>query len=103
MPCTSYLALRTSHPLPIERRLLSFSIDLQSALLAHRVGTLEDPVLPRGEPPEDARLHRLAPAEAQVRFQAGERVGRHRGALLDRDADLVGPVDVVGCGGDAGP
>ena len=40
------------------------------------------------------------PAEAQVRLEAGERVGRHRRALLDGDADLVVPVDVVGRGGD---
>ena len=84
----------------VEAGLLAGAVDLERALVADGVGPLEDPVLPRGEPAEDARRHVLLAGEAQVRFQAGERVGRHRGALLEGDADLVVPVDVVGRGGD---
>src|SRR5215475_9235732 len=58
-----------SHPLRIEHRLLPGAVALQRALVADRVRALEDPVLPGGEPREDLRLHRLGPAEAQVRLQ----------------------------------
>ena len=58
--------------------------DLQRAFFADGVRPLEDPVLPRRQPAEDLRLHRLGPGEAQVRFEAGHRVGRERGARLDR-------------------
>ncbi len=50
--------------------------------------------------PKIARLHRLGAAEAQVRLHAGQRVGRQARALLERDADLVVPVEVVGRDGD---
>src|SRR6516225_1545001 len=96
----SFSLIRWSDALEVEARLLAGAVDLERALLADRVRALEDPVLPRRQPTEDARRQVLARAEAQVRFQAGERIGRHRGALLDRDADLVVPVDVVGRGGD---
>ena len=46
------------------------------------------------------RLHRLRPAEAQVRLQAGEAVGREARALLQEHPDLVLPVDVVEREGD---
>ena len=84
----------------VEAGLLAGAVDLERALLADGVRALEDPVLPGGEAAEDARHHVLLAGEAQVRLQAGQRVGRHRGALLERDADLVVPVDVVGRGGD---
>ena len=60
------------------------------------VRALEDPVLPRREAGEDLALERLGPGEAERRLHAGERVGREGGALLDGDAHLVVPVDVVG-------
>src|SRR5439155_15095615 len=34
-------------------------------------------------------------AEAQILFEAGQRVGRERSALLDGDPQLVVPIDVV--------
>ena len=40
--------------------------------------------------------HRLGAGEAERRLHAGERVGRQRGALLDGDAQLVVPVEIVG-------
>ena len=70
--------------------------DLQRALLADGVRPLEDPVLPRGQPAEDLRLHRLRPGEAQIRFEAGQRVGRQRRARFDRQPHFVVPVDFVG-------
>src|SRR6478609_107977 len=84
----------------IEAGLFTGAVDLQRALRPDGVRALEDPVLPGGEATEDARRHVLARAEAQVRLQAGERIGRHRGAFLESDADLVVPVDVVGGAGD---
>src|SRR5690348_15156270 len=64
------------NPLRVERRLLPGPVLPQRPVLADRVGPLEDPVLPRGQPREDLRLHGLRPGEAQVRLHAGERVGR---------------------------
>src|SRR5215204_7503652 len=62
--------------LPVEFRPALLSVDFQRALVADGIRTLEDPVLPRGETPEDLRLHRLGAGEAQVRFEAGHRIRR---------------------------
>src|SRR5262245_3549237 len=91
---------RALHPFPVEPRLAAAAVDLERAVLTDRVGPAEDPVLPCREAPVDAGLHRLAPADAQVRLHAGQRVGREARALLEREAHFVVPVDVVGCGGD---
>src|SRR5689334_504011 len=80
-----------SDAVPVEARLVAGAVDLQRAAFADRVRADEDPVLPRGQAAEDARLHRLRAGKAQVRFHAGQRVGRHARALLERDADLVVP------------
>src|SRR5689334_11170837 len=89
-----------SNPLRIEHGLLAGAVATQRAVFADRVGALEDPVLPSGEPRKDLRLHRLRPAEAEVRFQASQTVGREARALLEEDADLVLPVDVIEREGD---
>src|SRR6201991_4812546 len=83
-----------SHPRHIELRLLAGAIAPQRAVLADRVGALENPVLPRRQAREDFRFHGFRADEAQVRFHAGQAVGRKTGALLEEHADLV-PVDVV--------
>ncbi len=72
------------------------AVAAQGALGPDGVGALEDPVLPRREPGEDLGLHRLRAREAQVGLHAGEGVGREAGALLEGEAHLVVPVDVVG-------
>src|SRR6266498_4226946 len=89
-----------SDAVPVESRLVAGAEYLQRAGLAHGIRAAENPVLPRGKAAEDARFHRLDDAEAQVRFHAGQRVGRQAGALLERDPDLLGPVELVGGGGD---
>src|SRR6478672_4561479 len=97
----SLLAIRNSlfasslDSLRIELGLHAAAVALQRALGTGRVGALEDPVLPGREPAEDARLHRLRTGEAQVRLHAGEAVGGEGGALLQEDAHLIGPVDMV--------
>src|SRR5262245_39971534 len=52
------LVLRSLNPVLVERRLHAAAVELQRALGADRVGTLEDPVLPGGQAAEDFRLHR---------------------------------------------
>src|SRR5215475_10621770 len=89
---TQQISLHSRH---IEFRLLAAAVAAQRALLADRVGALEDPVLPRGQPRKDFRFHRLWPGEAQACFHAGEAVGREACALLEEHADLVVPVDIV--------
>src|SRR2546423_10752071 len=92
-----------SYALPVEFRLGAGAVDLERAVLADRVRPVEDPVLPGGEAAEDARQHGLGAGEAQARLHAGERIGRQAGALLDRQADLFLPVELVGRrGGEAG-
>src|SRR5712691_6321103 len=81
-----------SHPFLVEGRLHAAAVELERALRADRVGALEDPVLPSGEPAEDLRLHGFWPGEAQVGFHAGQRVGREARALLQHDSELVVPV-----------
>src|SRR6476659_7199917 len=84
-----------SGPLPIELRPSLLSVHLERPLLADCVRTLEDPVLPRSQPSENFRLHRLGPGEAQVRLEPGHRVWRKRRARLDREPHLVVPLNLV--------
>src|SRR5574340_499711 len=63
-----------SDAVPVERGLVALAVDLQRALVADRVGTLEDPVLPRAQAAEDTREHVLGAVEAQVGLHAGERI-----------------------------
>src|SRR6201991_1345017 len=91
---------RSLHPCHIELRLLAGAVAAERALLADRVGTLEDPVLPGGEAGENLRFHGLGPDEAEVRLHASEAVGRERRALLEEYAHFIVPVDVVERKGD---
>src|SRR5450756_1840216 len=84
----------------IELRLLAGAVAAQRAVLADRVGALEYPVLPCRQAGEDFRFHGLGSDEAQVRFHAGEAVGREAATLLEEHPDLVVPVDVVEREGD---
>src|SRR5262245_19758227 len=90
----------SSHSSRVEYRLLAGAVAPQRALLADRVGTLEDPVLPGGEARKYFRFHGLRPAETQARLHTGERIGREARALLKEHADLVLVVDVVEREGD---
>src|ERR1700704_4983976 len=96
----SPFATRLLNPRHIELRLLAGAVAPQRAVLANRVGALEDPVLPRRQAREDFRFHGLGPDEAQIGFHAGETVGREAGALLEEHPDLVIPVDIVERKGD---
>src|SRR5258706_11132242 len=87
-------------PVPVELRLAAAAEDLECTGLAHRVRPDEDPVLPRRQATEDARLERLAAAEPQVRLEPGQRIGRQAAAFLERKTDLVRPVERIGCGRD---
>ena len=53
---------------PIEFGAGTATEHLERAGLADRVRTLKDPVLPCGEPAENARLHGLAAGEPQARL-----------------------------------
>src|SRR5947209_1341093 len=94
---TAEIPLNSRH---VELRLLAGAVAAQRAVFADRVGALEDPVLPRREAREDFRFHGLWPDEAQIRFHAGEAVGREGRALLQEHPHLVVPVDVVEREGD---
>src|SRR5262249_56711616 len=52
-------ASRPLHPLGVEHRLLPGAVAPERALIADRVGALEDPVLPRGEAPAPPGFHRF--------------------------------------------
>src|SRR5579883_3614081 len=97
--CASWRLWR-SRPLAVVLGLLAGAVEFQRALRSGGVGPLEYPVLPGREAGEDLGLHRLGAGEAQVRLHADQPVGREAGALLDREAHLVLPVDVVGGEGD---
>src|SRR5262249_34765364 len=80
---------------PIEFRSLPRAVHAQRAPRSDRVRPLKDPILPCREPCEDLALERFRAREPERRLHARERVGRERSALLDRDAHLVVPIDVV--------
>src|SRR5262249_48816307 len=83
----------SSHPLCVVGRLLAGAVAAQRAFLADRIGALEDPVLPGGQPRKDFRFHGLWPAKAQVGLEPGEPVRREARTLLEKHAHLVVPVD----------
>src|ERR1700745_2632785 len=85
----------SSNPRRIEARLLAGPIAPQGALFADRVGTLENPVLPGGQPRKNLRFHRFRTDEAKIRPHAGKAVRGEARALLEEHADLVIPVDIV--------
>ena len=89
-----------SNSLLIKSRADAGSVAAQRSLLADRVGTLEDPVLPGAQAPEDLALEGFRSGESQVRLHPGQGVGGKAHPLLERDADLVVPVDVVEHDGD---
>src|SRR5580658_9520116 len=61
-----------SYPFPVERGLFALAVNLERALVADGVRTLEDPVLPGGEAAEDAGIERLRTVEAQVRLERSQ-------------------------------
>src|SRR5262249_56100750 len=85
----------TESPLGVELRPPSGAIELERALVAHSVGPLKDPVLPRRQPAEDFRFHGLGTAEAERGFHPRERIRRKGRTFFDCKANLVIPVDFV--------
>src|SRR5581483_1519804 len=90
----------SSHSFLIERRRDARAVELERALLADGVRPLEDPVLPGGQTPENLGLHGLRAGKAQVRLHAGHGVRREACALLEQDAQLVVPVEILVSHGD---
>src|SRR5579883_1818441 len=89
-----------SNPCRIELRPFAGTVKAKRALLAEGVGPLENPVLPGGEARKDLGFHGLGAYEAQIRFHAGQPVGGKAGALLEKHAHFIIPVDVVEREGD---
>src|SRR5205814_1279518 len=81
---------------PIELGAFRLAVQGEGARLAGGVRADEDPVLPGGQPPEDLGRERFRAGESIARLHPGERVGRERDALFDRDAQLLLEVDLVG-------
>src|SRR5205814_9896599 len=79
----------------VESRLVTRTEYLERTRFAHGVRANENPVLPRRKSAEYAGFHRLHGAKAKVGLHAGQRVGREAGALLERDPDLIVPVELV--------
>src|SRR5207248_10767096 len=88
-------SLLSSDSFRIEYRPLAGAVAAQRALVADRVGTLEDPVLPCGETREDFRFHGLRPAKPEIGLETSEPVRRNARALLQKNAQLVIPIDLV--------
>src|SRR5437867_1476213 len=63
---------------------------------AHRIGTNENPILPRRQPAKNARLHCFRRGPTEVGFQARQGVRRQCGAAFNRLANLIGPIQLVG-------
>ena len=86
-----------SDPRPVEGGAGAGAEAAQRALGADGVGALEDPVLPGGQAGEDLASP-SSPDRRSGRLAsiAGERVGREAVALLEHQAHLVVPVEVVG-------
>src|SRR6266581_2149547 len=78
-----------SDPLPVVVRALAGAVAAQRPVRPRRVGPLEDPVLPGGEPAEDLRFAGFRAGEAEVGLHPGQRVRREAGPLLDHQPDLV--------------
>src|SRR6266849_7586543 len=92
---SSWCCSSCSRPFRVEFRLAAAAVARQRAGLAGRVRSLEYPVLPCGEAGEDLGFHRFRAGKAQIGLKAREAVRRKAGALLEKEADFVVPVDVV--------
>src|SRR6185436_9216496 len=84
-----------SRPVPVELRPTLSTVCTERAVLADRVRTLKDPVLPGAQAAEDLRLHRLRTGKTQVRLETGQRVGRQCRARFDRLPHFVIPIHLV--------
>src|SRR6266542_3785347 len=65
-----------SDPLPVVICALAGAVTAQCPVRPGRVGALEDPVLPGGEPAEDLRLAGFRAGEPEIGLHAGQRVRR---------------------------
>src|SRR6266478_9168406 len=81
---------------PLEFHGSAGAIDFQRTVCSYGVGANEDPVLPGGKPAKHAGFERFGRTETQISFEAGERVGRLRGAGFDGLANFVLPIEVIG-------
>src|SRR5215472_6725010 len=68
--------LGSLHSFPIKLRLRARTEQLQGSLVSGCVGTIEYPVLPCRQSPEDLRLQSLIGREAQTRLHTRQRIGR---------------------------
>src|SRR5579883_3072592 len=85
-----------SDTLPVESGFVAGAKYFEGPCFADCVRANEDPVLPGGQAPEYARLHRLTGPEPQTGLHAGQRIRRESPALLESDSDLILPVELVG-------
>src|ERR1700731_2007058 len=85
-----------SDTLPVESCLVAGAKYLECPRLADRIGSDEDPVLPRRQPSEYACLQRLTRTEPKTRLQACQGVRGESATLLQSDSNLVLPVEFVG-------
>src|SRR5580704_12237885 len=92
--------LARSDSLPVEVGALAGAEPSERAVGPRGVGPVEYPVLPGRQAAEDLGLHGFRAGEPVVGLQAGQGIGAEAGPLLDRDPDLLVPVNVVGGEGD---
>src|SRR6266403_2400349 len=87
-----------SNSFPAEFHGSASAVDFQRTGCSNGVRANEDPVLPRGKPAKNAGFERFGRTETQIGFEAGERVGRLRGAGFNGLANFVFPIEVIrGC------
>src|SRR6267143_5271342 len=85
---------------PVEFYGSAGAVDFQGTVCSHGVGANKNPVLPDRKPAKNTGFERFGWTESQIGFEAGERVGRLRGAGFDGLANFVFPIEVIGCGSD---
>src|SRR6516164_6853602 len=89
------LGLRFLYSFAVETRPTTAAVSLQGAVLANRVGPGKDPILPGRQTAEDLGRDSLAAGKAQIRLHSGQCIGGEACTLLERQPDLVLPVELV--------
>src|SRR5689334_17184337 len=79
----------------VEGGLVPGTVTLERALFPDRVWPLEYPVLPCGQSGKNLGFHGFRAGKAEVGLHSGERVRREARPLLQKQPDLVIPIDVV--------
>src|ERR1700722_20991652 len=92
---SNQVGLPPSNSLPIKFHGSARSVNFQSTICSYGIRTNKNPVLPRRQSSEYARLKSLVDPESQIRLKPGQRIERKRRARFKGLANFIFPIKIV--------